>query len=124
MVGAFIVASVLFGAGCYKVTTVDLTSNAILDREISFSRDLLPIFESRCALGGCHSPGNQVPDLSDARAYESLIREDLINFEDPQNSELYDWLTGKRIPAMPLGGSDPDINIVVLTWLSQGAQNN
>ncbi len=121
---AGIIAVVFLFSNCYKVTTVDLTGNAVLDREISFSRDVIPIFEKSCALSGCHAPGSQVPDLSASRAYESLLQENLINFEDPANSELYDWLTGKLAPAMPLGGPDPDINAVVLTWLTQGAQNN
>ncbi len=121
---AGIIAVVFLLSNCYKVTTVDLTANAVLDKEISFSRDVIPIFEKSCALSGCHASGNLVPDLSAARAYDSLLQEDLINFEDPENSELYDWLTGKRAPAMPLGGPDPEINAVILTWLVQGAQNN
>lgn len=125
----FIVMTLIIGmvtvfAGCYKVTTVDLSSGSVLNRTVTFSGDVLPIFQRSCALSGCHAPGGQVPDLSPDRAYGSLLQEDLINFDDPANSELYDWLSGKIQPAMPLGGSDPDINAVMLTWLTQGAQNN
>lgn len=115
--------AVLLLGGCYKSTTVFLAAPEVT-RDVTFANDILPIFQKSCALPGCHNAGGQVPDLTEGRAYAALLEEDMINFEDPENSELYDWLSGKRTPAMPLGGSDQEINAIVLAWLKQGAQNN
>jgi hypothetical protein len=122
--GVFVlIAAIVFSGGCYKSSTVFL-GPAEVTKDVSFATDLLPIFETRCALSGCHNAGGQVPTLTPSRAYDALLEEDLINFETPESSELYDWLTGKLQPAMPFGGSDPDINALVLAWLKQGAKNN
>jgi hypothetical protein len=120
---AFIIATIIWLPSCYKETTVFLGASEVT-REVSFNNDLIPIFENRCALSGCHTAGSQVPTLTPDRAYNALIEENLVDFNNPENSELYFWLTGKKQPAMPLGGPDPDINAIVLAWLKQGGKNN
>lgn len=118
-----IVVMILLLSGCYKETTVFLGAPEYT-KEVSFTQDLIPIFEKRCALSGCHNAGGQVPNLTPDRAYDALLEEDMIDFSNPEDSELYAWLTGKLQPAMPFGGSDPDINAIVLAWLKQGGKNN
>lgn len=122
-----IAALTLFFGGitaCYNVTTLDLSNDATIDREVSFAADIAPIFEKSCAVSGCHITGGQKPDLSASQAITTLTNGNYIDVAAPQNSELYAWLTGKRGAAMPLSGSDPEINAFILAWITQGAQNN
>jgi hypothetical protein len=94
------------------------------NQNISFSNDLIPIFQESCALSGCHVPGAQHPDLTPSAAYNSLISDNLINVQDPAASELYQWLIGNKEQPMPITGVDPQIAALVLAWIQQGAQNN
>jgi hypothetical protein len=60
------------------------------------------------------------------KAYNSLISGDFISVSDPESSILYERLTGKLSPAMPMGkDSNPsNINALVLAWIKQGAKKN
>ncbi len=113
-------------AGCYKDATLNLNANAVVGKQVSFSKDLVPIFTQKCALTGCHASGGQSPDLSAAKAYNSLLNGGFINVTTPGKSALYMRLTGQLSPAMPLtGASNPlNLNALVLTWITQKAQNN
>jgi hypothetical protein len=118
-------AFALFGVtACYNVTTIDLTNDVTIDREVSFATDIVPIFEQNCSVSGCHVSGGQKPDLTKSQALASLSSGNYLDLNLPENSELYAWLTGKRSAVMPLSGSDPEINAFVLAWITQGAQNN
>jgi len=112
--------------GCYKTTTLVLTPPVSQDTTtISFSADIQPIFTSSCALSGCHVAGVKVPNLSNGVAYQSLQDGGYVVANDPDNSQLMLWLTGKKTPGMPLGNSpDPIINTKVSAWIFQGAKNN
>lgn len=117
---------ILVIAGCYKDATLNLNANAVVSQQVSFSKDLVPIFTQKCALTGCHASGGQNPDLSASKAFNSLINGGFINVTSPQKSILYMRLIGQLTPAMPLtGASNPsNLNALVLTWITQKAQNN
>ncbi len=121
-----IVSLVLFfaPAGCYKGTTVDLSTDLEITRDVVFSADLVPIFEKSCSLSGCHSAGGIAPDLSSANAFNVLSNGGYLDVANPGNSKIYGYVSGKLTPAMPVGGVDPTIAATVLAWISQGAQNN
>jgi hypothetical protein len=117
----------LLGAvvGCAKTTTVVLNPGAAITEEVSFSKDVISLFNTNCALSGCHVPGGHVPDLTAANAYQSLITGGYVSPGDPNNSVIMLWLTGKKSPAMPLGrGPQQDIIADVYAWIEQGAKNN
>jgi hypothetical protein len=111
-------------AGCYKDTTVLVQQD--VTKTVSFNGDLMPIFNKSCNMMGCHNAGGQVPNLSPGNALRSLNEEDMINVDDPENSEIMGWLTGKLKPAMPLGAATnpSNINGLMLAWIKQGAKNN
>ncbi len=123
---AIVLISILFISGCYKADTFNPNANAVVGQQVSFSKDLVPIFTKSCALGGCHISGGQVPDLTAAKAYNSLISGGFVDVANPTKSIVYLRLTGQLTPAMPLtGGSNPsNINALMLTWITQKAQNN
>jgi hypothetical protein len=116
----------IFVTGCYKVTTVKIENQPEITEPVSFSNDIIPIFNESCNMSGCHSSGGTNPDLTADKAYNSLIDGNYVNLEEPENSELYLWLTGKRALPMPVGGPNnpSNINQLVLAWIKQGAENN
>lgn len=122
-----VASSILVIAGCYKATTLyPNTEGALVSKEVSFSNDIIPIFSQKCGISGCHSSGGINPDLTIAKAYNSLMNGGYINLADPKNSKLYLRLTGKVPPAMPLSATNnpSNINALVLTWITQKATNN
>ena len=119
--------SILIIAGCYKAATLyPDTDNALVNKEVSFVNDIIPVFSQKCGISGCHSSGGTNPDLTAAKSYNSLMNGGYINQADPKSSKLYQRLTGKIPPAMPLSGTNnpSNINALVLTWITQQAKNN
>lgn len=123
-----IVMSILILAGCYKATTLYPNPDdvSLVNKEVSFINDIIPVFSQTCSISGCHISGGTNPDLTAAKAYNSLTNGGYINVADPKNSKLFLRLSGKIAPAMPLNGTrnPSNINALVLTWITQQAKNN
>jgi hypothetical protein len=120
--------SILIIAGCYKAATLypnpdDVT---LVNKEVSLTSDIIPVFNQSCAISGCHVSGGTSPDLTASKAYNSLINGGFVNIADPKSSKIFMRLTGKITPAMPLNGTTnpSNINALVLTWITQQAKNN
>jgi hypothetical protein len=114
--------SVLLG-GCYKNRTV-LTDVPAITRTVTFSQDIIPVFNKSCNLSGCHSAGGQVPNLTPTAAYNSLIIGNYVDKASPENSYIYLKMTGKKGSVMPPSGMNKDYNALMLAWIQQGALNN
>jgi hypothetical protein len=112
--------------GCAKDTTVYLNNEETVTTPVSFSKEIIPIFNKSCNTSGCHNKGGIAPDLSAENAYTALANGGYYNVADPGNSVLYLWLTGKKTPAMPIGAANnpSNINGLTLAWITQGAKNN
>jgi len=121
-----VVMIMLILAGCYKADTLYPSKDSQVNKEVSFVKDIIPIFNQKCAISGCHGSGSHTPDLTASKAYNSLMNGGFINVSDPKNSKLYLRLTGKLTPVMPLAGPNnpSNINALVLTWITQKAKNN
>ena len=91
---------------------------------VTFSGDILPIFNEACNSAGCHNSGGFAPDLSPGIAYDALITGGYIDIAVPDNSELLEWMRGNRRIDMPIEGPNNDYNAAVLAWIKQGALNN
>src|SRR6266568_2284263 len=63
---------------------------------VKFSSDVLPIFSGSCSTVGCHSANGQVPDLTVANAYSSLVYGGYIDTVTVENSGLYIRLIDKQ----------------------------
>lgn len=96
----------------------------VVTDSVYFADDILPIFNMSCNTSGCHNSGGVAPDLSPGNAYNSLIEGGYIDTQNPDNSELLQWMRGNRKLNMPLEGPDPEYNSLVLAWITQGALNN
>ena len=116
--------TILLLIGCYKDKTVLFDTGAEITRPVNFTSDIVAIFNSSCNTSGCHSTSGKSPDLSAANAFLSLSNGGFINSDDPQTSELYLWMAGKKGTPMPVSGINKDFNALVLAWIKQGAQNN
>ena len=126
VVSWMILFSVFIIPGCVKDTTVIIPLDSVITRTVSFKNDIIPIFSNSCSLSGCHATGGHVPDLSNDKAYTSLINGKYVDKDKPETSIIYGRLTGKISPSMPLGGtSNPsNINALMLAWIKQGAKDN
>lgn len=88
---------------------------------LSFSAEIIPIFERGCNASVCHGAGGKDPVLTADQAYNNLISGGYVDTATPENSSLY--------ISMAPGGSmasyteTGDAN-KVLIWIQQGALNN
>ncbi|QGY46605.1 hypothetical protein GM418_23975 [Maribellus comscasis] len=88
--------------------------------EISFSADIIPIFESKCV--ACHKTGGQLPDLSAANAFSSLNSTRYINSSTPEESLIYTRPNPDNTDSHPKYSATEAV--YVLGWIQQGAKNN
>jgi len=130
---AIVLAAIVMGIfiipGCTEDVTVTVKPTVpVITKTVLFSKDIVPILTTKCALSGCHVAGAHAPTLTADKAYSSLMNTpDLIKVSNPANSIIYLRLIGKVVPAMPLNApaSDPlFINEYLLAWIKQGAKNN
>ncbi len=95
---------------------------------ISFQRNILPIFQTNCALSGCHSgnfpTGNL--NLEASKAYSQLLKKGsgYVDTLHPENSVLYSSLVSISDPMPPTGSLDPCKIEEITTWMRQKARNN
>ncbi len=92
--------------------------------QVSLSMDIMPLFNESCNFSGCHNVGGTPPDLTPNNTYDALWEGGYIDTLAPESSELMQWLIGNRPLDMPLTGPDPELNSLVLTWITQGAKDN
>ena len=122
-----VIPCLLFIGGCEKDTTLIIKDvPVIVSKTVSFSGDIAPIFSQSCSLSGCHGAGGHIPNLVADNAYTSLMSGGFIDITTPENSKLYQILTGKLTPVMPMGAPNnpSNINGLVLAWIKQGAKKN
>lgn len=89
--------------GCYKdvilpATTVDPDGPP---QAVSFSKDLAPIFNSQCALVGCHVDGSHKPYLKTDVSYLQIVNGGFVNLLVPKESILYKNVYGAMKEYMP-----------------------
>lgn len=121
-----ITALILVIPSCTKNTTVYVDNSAEVTTDVSFAKDIVPIFSGKCSISGCHNTGGHVPDLTADKAYNALVNGNYTDKSNPANSSVYLWLTGKKATAMPVGGpaNPSNLNQLVLAWIKQGTKNN
>ena len=91
---------------------------------ISFSKDILPIFNDNSNCTSCHYTGGQFPDLTYRHAYSSITDLGLVDLSNPKSSIIY------QVPNLENNSSHTwkkytDVQAqYVLQWIKQGALNN
>ena len=117
-ISLLLAAFVLLFTGCeYDYVEPD---NAPIVTKVSFSGDVVPIFNSSCNFSGCHSAGAVPPDLTPGGAYESLFANNMVDTENPTGSILYTSMNNGSMKKY----STPDKTKIILAWIEQGALDN
>jgi len=114
---------ILLLAGCYKDKTV-IPDETAVTKTVSFSKDIIPIFNKSCNTSGCHSSGGQTPNLTETNALNSLTVGNYFSKSAPESSIIYLKMTGKRGTPMPVSGVNKEYAALILAWIKQGANNN
>jgi len=91
--------------------------------EVSFSADIIPIWNNNNNCTSCHKTGGTNPDLTADNAYQSVNNSNYINQSSPEQSKIY------LVPHPDEGGHSQKKYTsnqadMVLLWIKQGAQNN
>lgn len=87
---------------------------------VSFSNDIMAIFNNGCNTNVCHGAGSVPPDLSEGNAYGALMDGAYVDTINPQASLLYTSMnSGSMVPY-----TTPGDDQIVLAWIQQGAKNN
>ncbi len=89
---------------------------------VCFRRDILPVFQSRCGVTGCHDPFSRVEDY-DFTTYEGIL--EAVSPGNPSGSKIYQVITEDEPwdimpppPADPLSGEETDS---IYRWILLGA---
>lgn len=91
---------------------------------VRYRAEIQPIFDRRCV--SCHGGAAGLWLDRYERVMAGSARGPVVVPGDPEASELYLRITGRRQPAMPLGGpSLPSEEIArIRRWIAEGAPNN
>jgi hypothetical protein len=106
--------------GCYQDVIVAPVSQSKPPQFVSYSADLQAIWNTNCALSGCHVPGGQMPYLTEDLSYDQLVGGGYVNTVVPEDSKLYIAINGIMMPHIP-SASDRQ---KVYDWIRNGAPNN
>lgn len=92
-------------------------------REVCFESEVLPIFQTQCAISGCHNSGTaQSGYVLDNYKH---IMSNGIEPNKSSKSILYKVLSDKYGNIMPpTGPIDVNQRTLIRAWIDQGAQNN
>jgi hypothetical protein len=122
LMSALLVTTCIILSACYKNRTVLIEPE--VTRTVTFSKDIIPIFNTSCNMSGCHNAGGIVPDLSQQNAYNALINGNFIDKTTAEKSVLYLKMSGNKGTPMPVSGVNYDYAAMILAWIKQGAENN
>lgn len=92
-----------------------------------FQQQVLPIFISNCAVGGCHDAITR-QDGVNLTTYASIMSTGDVRPFRPDNSEIWEKITdtdpSDRMPPPPRNPLPQAQRDIIFKWIMQGAQNN
>ncbi len=111
-----------------EIITVTIKNRFELDTGICFTRDILPIFNSNCALAECHDSETK-EDGFDLSNYEGIIKKDF-KPGNPEDSEIFETIVGKdgyddddRMPPPPRNLLSAEQIDLIYRWIKEGGKN-
>jgi len=116
-----IIAIIVFATSCqYKFIVEPVVPPPDPEDTISFSQQIVPIFnEQSCT--GCHNTGGQQPDLTADNAYNSITGMGLVNIDDPPMSKIYYYPLPDESHYAKYTSAQAAL---VLQWIEQGGLDN
>ena len=108
--------------GCYKdVIYPDVAADPDgPPQAVSFSVEVAPLLNTKCAIAGCHVAGAHSPVLTTAQSYQALVNGGYVNVLIPKESILYKMINGEMREYIPLSADRQK----VYDWIRNGAPNN
>jgi hypothetical protein len=95
---------------------------------VSFSKDVMPVFNKYCGTSGCHSGASPAGNLNldQSVAYNQLLHPSsgYVDTITPKYSLLYAQMNSVSQPMPPTGKLDPCTIDLVYKWIQQKAKNN
>lgn len=124
----FLAVALFIVSACKHESVVPITlsvSDSCYADTVYFVNDIQPVLTANCAYSGCHDAQSHKEGV-DLSSYEALMSDDeLVNTQNPTNSELYDVMTSNGEKMMPPSGHLDQQTIDLFTqWMKQGARNN
>ena len=112
----------IYLTSCYKDV---ILPEATLDPDgppqaVSFKTELAPLFNTNCALSGCHIDGAHKPYMTTDISFQQIINGGFVNTSVPKASILYIQINGDMREHIP-NASDRQ---KVYDWIRNGAPNN
>ncbi|MEY4193418.1 MAG: hypothetical protein RJA00_1649 [Bacteroidota bacterium] len=88
---------------------------------ICFERDILPIFNSKCAMSGCHDAGTAAEgyDLSN---YSKIVGDGIVKGK-PGKSEIYEEIEDGEMPPKGYPKLSDTEKQLIYDWIADGAKN-
>jgi len=87
---------------------------------VSFKTDLAPLFNTSCAVSGCHVSGGHKPYLSTDLSYQQIVNGGFVNTAIPKASILYNQINGEMREHIPSAIDRQR----VYDWIRNGSPNN
>ena len=126
----FYISIILLYACAYNKESASPKETICTDtiKNVSFEKDITPIFTANCTTAGCHSGSNPQSNLNleASKAYASLSKKGsgYIDTINPTSSVLYSALVSVSSP-MPPTGKLPVCDLKrIQVWMQEGAKNN
>ena len=120
------IAAALTGTAAMNSCTHD--PQTVVTPAVSFSADILPIFRASCAINSsCHVGSynlNDHTDLTDSLAYNTIIKNGLINTANPTASLLYNQVSTGVMPQPPNSPLSAAQVALILDWIKDGGKND
>lgn len=89
-------------------------------QRVSFKNELAPLFNTNCALAGCHVSGAHKPYLALDISYTEIVNGGFVNTAVPKESRLYQMVYGSMAQYIPAKADKQK----VYDWIRNGAPNN
>lgn len=117
------VLTILFMVGLLTGCVSDQVSpkEVLVPEEVSFSVDIIPIFDASCNTSGCHNSGGIPPDLTAGNAWNSLAFFNYLDTVTSTNSLL--WKKIDDGGSMEQYVTETD-KAFILQWIEQDAPDN
>ncbi len=113
----------IFNSCQYKFNVIPAAQLPDTTVFISFSTDILPIWNSAENCISCHTSGGQPPDLTPQNAYNDLFRLNLVDLQAPSQSLIYTFPQPETDTHVWKKYTGTEAALVLL-WIKQGAKNN
>lgn len=108
--------------GCYKdvIFPESVSDPDGPPQSVSFKDQLAPLFNSSCALAGCHVSGSHKPYMATGVSYKEIVNGGFVNTIIPKESILYKMINGEMREYIPSATDRQK----VYDWIRNGAPNN